>query len=585
MHPRQLLSLARQSAADPAGDADLLRRFSDGRDTTAFEALMRRHGPMVWAACRQQLPDPADAEDCFQVVFLALARSARSVRSPAALSGWLHGVAVRAAAKLRRSAARRRAREHQAAVSEADRPVPDSAWFDMLSAVHEELDALPGPLRTAFVLCELEGVRPGDAADRLGWKPGTLTGRLTRARQQLLARLVRRGIAPAAAGGALGLAGTTGAGGLPDGAAGRVLEWTTLGPRSIPADLLKLVSEVTPVAYRIKMFVAAGLVAVGLAAGVGSGLVPTADAQTTPEPRSTATPDVADKVDSVGPGEEGPGSETDGMKRLYVDIMTAGPESRTEYEFVTLPAARSDASSENVRKAILERANAGWQFAGAVPLFKDGKAAGTEMVFSRNQPTVINWRGNGQGMGLMGMDDMGRRFLIAPGTRSPLATYRPPEPDVKLSLNTTQPSAEQLKAAMVQLQQQIAELNELKKSLGREPSKVPAIRYDNPPADRPATAVRDREPPTRPIARDHAVALARVQVEKAKATVELAKAEYKRMENLRNQGLNNGANIDEARYKLRLAELKLQETELRLRMSEEQPADPVPAVDPFDSSK
>ena len=570
MQPRQLLTLARHTVADPAGDAVLLGRFADHRDPAAFEALMRRHGPMVWAACRHQLPDPADAEDCFQVVFLALARSAKSVRSPAALPGWLHGVTVRAAAKLRRSAARRRMREQRAAVTEADRPVPDSAWFDMLSAVHEELDELPAALRTAFVLCELEGVRPSDAADRLGWKPGTLSGRLTRARQQLLARLVRRGIAPAAAGGALGLAGTTGAGGLPIEVAGRVLEWTTLGPRSAPADLLKLVLEVTPVANRIKMFVAAGLVAVGLAAGVGSGLVPTADAQTTPPPRSTATPAKADKADAAaGPGAEGEGSEAGGMKYLYVDIMNPTPETRPEYEFVTLSADALRASSKNVRRVILERAKNGWQFAGAVPLFKGDDPAGTELVFSRSQPTVINWRGNGQGMGMIGMDNMGRKSLIAPDVRSP----RPPEHYMNLNLNTTQLSAEQLKLAMEQMQQQIAELNVLKKSFGREPFKEPANRIT------PESNLR--EPHTRPIAHDHAVALARVQVEKAKATVELAKSESERVEALRMQGVNHGASIDEARYKLRLAELELQESELRLRMIEDQPANPRPSADPL----
>ena len=579
MQPRQLLTLARQTVADPAGDAVLLGRFADHRDPAAFEALMRRHGPMVWAACRHQLPDPADAEDCFQVVFLALARSAKSVRSPAALPGWLHGVTVRAAAKLRRSAARRRMREQRAAVTEADRPVPDSAWFDMLSAVHEELDELPATLRTAFVLCELEGVRPGDAADRLGWKPGTLSGRLTRARQQLLARLVRRGIAPAAAGGALGLAGTTGAGGLPTEVAGRVLEWTTLGPRSAPADLLKLVLEVTPVVNRIKMFAAAGLVACGLVAGVGSGLVPTVGAQTTPKPQSTATPALPEKTEfSEDSGVEGFDSEAGSTDGFYVDIVNANSVSHTEYEFVTLSAEALRASSKNVRKVILERAKNGWHFAGAVPLLKGDDPAGTELVFSRHRPTVMKWRGNGPGFGMemMGMDEgVGGALpgIPGPGARSPRRSV----PDMKLNFNTTQLSAEQLKLAMEQMQQQITELNELKKSFGREPFKEPANRIT------PESNLR--EPHTWPIAHDHAVALARVQVEKAKASVELAKSESMRMEELRKRGLDNGASIDEARYKLRLAELELQETELRLRMIEDQPADTRSLADPFNSSK
>jgi hypothetical protein len=42
---------------DGAGltDGQLLARFIDGRDEAAFEALVRRHGPMVMGVCRRIL--------------------------------------------------------------------------------------------------------------------------------------------------------------------------------------------------------------------------------------------------------------------------------------------------------------------------------------------------------------------------------------------------------------------------------------------------------------------------------------------------------------------------------------------------
>ncbi|MEO2088156.1 MAG: sigma factor, partial [Gemmataceae bacterium] len=74
---RSLLQLVLRHAADgPGSDADLLGRFVGTRDEAAFSALVRRHGPMVWAVCRQSVPNRADAEDAFQSVFLALAKSA-----------------------------------------------------------------------------------------------------------------------------------------------------------------------------------------------------------------------------------------------------------------------------------------------------------------------------------------------------------------------------------------------------------------------------------------------------------------------------------------------------------------------------
>src|SRR5262245_54785700 len=137
-------------------DVDLLERFKQNRDERAFEELVRRHGPLVWSVCRHLLPHHADAEDAFQAVFLGLVRGAGAIRSGQALPAWLHGVAVRVAAKVKRGAVRRRQREQRASVPEADRPVPDGTWSSLMTAVHEEVRQLPDAERTAFVLCDLE---------------------------------------------------------------------------------------------------------------------------------------------------------------------------------------------------------------------------------------------------------------------------------------------------------------------------------------------------------------------------------------------------------------------------------------------
>src|SRR5579872_6952895 len=73
------------AAEGPAcGDGRLLERFALGGEEAAFEALLRRHGPMVLGVCRRLLRDAHAAEDAFQATFLVLVRKAGALRRPCA---------------------------------------------------------------------------------------------------------------------------------------------------------------------------------------------------------------------------------------------------------------------------------------------------------------------------------------------------------------------------------------------------------------------------------------------------------------------------------------------------------------------
>src|SRR5438477_5353514 len=98
-----LLALVRPESEASAPDADLLGRFRQERDDRAFAELVRRHGPMVFAACRRILGRAHDAEDAFQATFLVLACKPGAVRPPDRLGAWLHGVACRVARHARRT--------------------------------------------------------------------------------------------------------------------------------------------------------------------------------------------------------------------------------------------------------------------------------------------------------------------------------------------------------------------------------------------------------------------------------------------------------------------------------------------------
>jgi len=199
--PRSALALARlipQPDASPA-DGPLLRAFLSsppalGED--AFEQLVRRHGPMVLAACRRVLGNPHDADDAFQGTFLVLARKAGTIRGH--LASWLYAVAVRTARGVRVMRDRRRKHELQARRERPSTHSSDNNHSDLAAVIDEELARLPEHHREAIVLCELRGLSRKDAAAELGIAEGTLSSRLAGGKRRLAVLLAGRGLsAPA----------------------------------------------------------------------------------------------------------------------------------------------------------------------------------------------------------------------------------------------------------------------------------------------------------------------------------------------------------------------------------------------------
>ena len=103
-------------------DGEVLARFSsrgveNDNETAelAFATLVSRHGAMVLRVCRAVLGDRHEAEDAFQATFLVLATRAGSIRKGGSVASWLHGVALRVAARAKSRAAQRRRHERKCA--------------------------------------------------------------------------------------------------------------------------------------------------------------------------------------------------------------------------------------------------------------------------------------------------------------------------------------------------------------------------------------------------------------------------------------------------------------------------------------
>jgi RNA polymerase sigma factor (sigma-70 family) len=171
-------------------DRELVDALAEGGDEASFEALLKRHGPMVLAVCRRVLRNEHDAEDAFQSTFLVLIRRAGGIRKREAVASWLYGVAYLCARKARHLNARRRLFEAQ-----ATRPGLPQA--DACNSLDEEISALPERYRTALVLCELQGRSRREVARSLNIPEGTLSSRLAMARKMLAKRIRRHGRAQA----------------------------------------------------------------------------------------------------------------------------------------------------------------------------------------------------------------------------------------------------------------------------------------------------------------------------------------------------------------------------------------------------
>ena len=177
-------------------DSELLRSMLAG-DEEALALLYRRRQGSVYRFALQMSGSKCIAEDVTQEVFLFLMREGH-VFDPArgSLSAFLLGVA-------RNHVLRRMRRDQMLTPIDEDddadarlttvetdlRPLDDLARSETIELVRKAVLSLPAKYREVVVLCELQDVSYGEAAEILGCAIGTVRSRLHRARALLLAKL------------------------------------------------------------------------------------------------------------------------------------------------------------------------------------------------------------------------------------------------------------------------------------------------------------------------------------------------------------------------------------------------------------
>jgi RNA polymerase sigma factor (sigma-70 family) len=327
---RHLRRAALLSVGDGPSDAQLLESFLARRDEAAFEALLRRHGPMVLGVCRRVLRNAHDAEDAFQATFLVLSRRAGSIRSKQVVASWLYGVAYRTARKARAMNAKRRAKERQAGATPRSESTADGAQEELLAQLDYELSRLPEKYRVPVVLCELEGKHRKEAARLLGVPEGTLSWRLAQAKKRLARRLSLYGSVAVAA---LLAEEAASACLTPTLRASTVKAVLTVG--KVPAEVLALTEGVMKAMLLTKLKITACFAMLMLLAGVGAtGLTYRATAQ---EPKR--------EVGYQAPLASRP--QADDLESLRLEIDALRKELRATRERVKVLEGEMRAMKEN----------------------------------------------------------------------------------------------------------------------------------------------------------------------------------------------------------------------------------------------
>ena len=173
----------------------------------AFAWLISRYQQPLYSLIYRILPNPGDAADITQEVFVKVFRGISRFQGEASLRTWIYRIALHEALNQRRWWSRHGkhevtieadeapgAEEHRPGLLESlvdhhESPFEAAAHAEMASHVEAALRQVPEPFRTVVVLRDIEGFGYEEIAEILNANLGTVKSRLMRGRAHLRSRL------------------------------------------------------------------------------------------------------------------------------------------------------------------------------------------------------------------------------------------------------------------------------------------------------------------------------------------------------------------------------------------------------------
>jgi len=177
-------------------DDTLLTRYARDGSEAAFGQLVARHLSLVYSTCLRETGSPSLAEDAAQVVFLLLARKAKTLHAAPSLAGWLFNAARFVAKNVRKQEARRQRREQTVMQEMTQRQeTPALEWGRVEPLLNDALAALKPQEREAVLLRFIEGHSLAETGAALALSEDAARMRVSRAVEKMRRYLTSHGAA------------------------------------------------------------------------------------------------------------------------------------------------------------------------------------------------------------------------------------------------------------------------------------------------------------------------------------------------------------------------------------------------------
>jgi len=200
-HVKSILPEA--SLATPGVPTPKMLETKVGFATPSFESVYREHGKTVARWAIRLLGPKADFEDVVKDVFMVVRRRLPEFRGDAEITTWLYEITVRVVQRCRmrahwwswvtgRGQSPGRGRAHEAVIPIAESASDPQALLEARERtriLYQLLDELSEPLRTTFILFEIEGLSGAQIATITGTKVNAVWVRLSRARRKFIERM------------------------------------------------------------------------------------------------------------------------------------------------------------------------------------------------------------------------------------------------------------------------------------------------------------------------------------------------------------------------------------------------------------